>query len=186
MQPANRVTEEELNASLPERFARASLGRSASHPTASDTIPSAPASNNEIREYYELLNRPVTGGAWLTRPEIPNSADILRTEAAEFTDADPTLIEVESGLRPHKVEGPYQDKDEYLGTKYELLREDALRPFREAVAEVRASPFKDEAEYENKSLGVYDPVYITGLVFSNRGLATRVAFSLARVKKHIR
>ena len=29
-------------------------------------------------------------------------------------------------------------------------------------------------------------VYITSFVFANRGLATRVAFSLSRVKKHVR
>jgi helicase required for RNAi-mediated heterochromatin assembly 1 len=84
------------------------------------------------------------------------------------------------------VEGAYENTEEYLGTTYELLREDSIRPLREAVVEVRKEPFKDEAEYGNNSLGIYEPVYITSLVWSPRGLATRVAFSLSRVKKHIK
>lgn len=43
-----------------------------------------------------------------------------------------------------------------------------------------------ESEYANQSIGIYDPVYIRSLVFSPRGLATRVAFSLSRVRKLIR
>jgi helicase required for RNAi-mediated heterochromatin assembly 1 len=53
------------------------------------------------------------------------------------------------------------------------------------VAEVRKDPWKDESQYEN-SVGIYEPVYLTSLVFSPRGLATRVTFSMSRVKKHIR
>jgi helicase required for RNAi-mediated heterochromatin assembly 1 len=97
------------------------------------------------------------------------------------------IIDVTEELRPNKVQGAYENNEEYLGTQYDLLREDSIRPLREAVAHVRASPWLDEAEYQNSAnIGIYDPVYITSIVFSFRGLATRVAFSLGRVKKHVR
>jgi helicase required for RNAi-mediated heterochromatin assembly 1 len=118
-------------------------------------------------------------------PEIPNPSEILRAKS-DFKNGNDALIEVDEGIRPHRSEGAYEGNEDYLRTKYELLREDAVRPLREAIDEVRADPWKDEAEYSNQSIGIYDPVYITSLVFSPRGLATRVAFSLGRVKKFIR
>lgn len=95
------------------------------------------------------------------------------------------LILGDKDPRPKKIEGPYDNTEDYLRTEYELLREDALRPLREVVAEVRKDPYKEEARYE-KNVGIYEPVYITALVFSPRGLATRMAFSMSRVKKYIR
>lgn len=140
--------------------------------------------NDDIRKYYEAAHKPVANAAsWLAKPEIPHPSEILR-EDSTFTDGA-TLIRIEEGPRPKKAEGPYDNVEDYLRTEYDLLREDALRPLREAVAEVRKSPWKDEAQYK-KGVGIYEPVYITSLVFSPRGLATRVAFSMSRVKKHIR
>ncbi|KAF2853992.1 hypothetical protein T440DRAFT_389338 [Plenodomus tracheiphilus IPT5] len=154
-----------------------------------DDIPtSAPSrENNDIREYFDLANKSVIGGAWLDKPEIPTSYEVLRVKPgfSDSTQAE-SLIESDEAIRPHKIEGPYESNEDYLRTKYELFREDAIRPLREAIDVVRTDPFKDEAEYGNNSIGIYDPVYITSLVFSPRGLATRVAFSLSRVKKQIR
>lgn len=141
--------------------------------------------NNDIREYFHLAEKPVAGGPWLQKPELPLPSEILR----EKSDTDPAnrpLVDLEDIVRPHRIEGPYASNDEYLGTKYELLREDAVRPLREAIDEVRQDPYKDEAEYQNQSIGIYDPVYITSLVCASRGLATRIAFSLSRIKKQIR
>jgi helicase required for RNAi-mediated heterochromatin assembly 1 len=36
--------------------------------------------NLRIREYFEQAQKPVDGGAWLDRPEIPASAEVLDTE----------------------------------------------------------------------------------------------------------
>jgi helicase required for RNAi-mediated heterochromatin assembly 1 len=188
MKSAYKTTDGEVNAHLTERFGRSSAPFEGNSGVPHDDIPtSAPSRiNNDIRKYFELAKKPVTAGAWIDKPEIPTSSEILPREKHTFQSSDQALIDIGDNIRPHKPEGAYENNDDYLGTKYELLREDALRPLREAVAEVRKSPFKDEAEYENKSIGIYDPVYITSLVFSPRGLATRVAFSLSRVKKHIR
>ena len=151
-----------------------------------DNIPKSVPSrvNDDIRKYYEVAHKRVANASsWIDKPEIPHPSEILREEPT-FTTGAP-LIKIEEGPRPKKVEGPYDNVEEYLRTEYDLLRDDALRPLREAVAEVRKSPWKDEAQYE-KGVGIYEPVYITSLVFSSRGLATRVAFSMSRVKKHIR
>lgn len=116
-------------------------------------------------------------------PEIPHASEVLRDEPASSTIE--TLITTHTEPRPKQIGGSYQSTEDYLRTEYELLREDTLRPLSEAIAEVRKDPWKDEAKYE-KDVGIYEPVYITSLVFSPRGLATRLAFSLSRVKKHIR
>jgi helicase required for RNAi-mediated heterochromatin assembly 1 len=186
MPTTHRVTDDELNAHLTERLDRGPHFGNNSVP--SDDVPSSGPSrvNNDVREYFQLAKRSVTGGAWLDKPEIPLPSEVLRKEPSLSSSELQPLIQVDESIRPHKVEGAYEDNEDYLRTKYELLREDAVRPLREAIDEVRADPFKDEAEYNNQSIGIYDPVYITSLVLSNRGLATRVAFSLSRVKKQVR
>jgi helicase required for RNAi-mediated heterochromatin assembly 1 len=177
----------EMNANITERFRAMPSASSQSSHIPHDDIPMSgpPKSNNDIREYFQLARMPVVGGAWLDMPEIPSPSEILRADS-NTKRSNESLIEVEDTLRPHKPEGAYKDNEDYLGTKYEILREDAVRSLREIIDEVRTDPFKDEAEYSDQSIGIYDPVYITSLVFSPRGLATRVAFSLSRVKKHIR
>jgi helicase required for RNAi-mediated heterochromatin assembly 1 len=186
MAPTHRRLEGEVNAHLTERFGRASLHNNT---ILDDNVPASTPSrvNNDIRQYMQLAKKPVTAGSWIDKPEVPSSLEILppREKAAFISDAQ-ALIDIGGGLRSHKAEGAYSSNEEYLGTKYELLREDAIRPLREAVEEVRKSPYKDEGEYDNNNIGIYEPVYITALIFSPRGLATRVAFSLSRVKKHIR
>jgi len=189
MRLAHRSTDGEVNQHLTERFGRAPVAFSGNSSVPNDSMPTSVLSriNNDVRKYFELAKKPVTAGAWIEKPEIPSSSEMLRRDTPDFTftSSDQALVDIGEKIRPYKPEGGYESNDDYLGTKYELLREDAIRPLRDAVAEVRKSPYKDEAEYDN-SIGIYDPVYITSLVFSNRGLATRVAFSLSRVKKHIR
>ncbi|CBY02164.1 similar to helicase required for RNAi-mediated heterochromatin assembly 1 [Plenodomus lingam JN3] len=172
----------EVNAHLHERFGS---GNMIPH----DDIPTSagPHENDDIQNYFKLAEKEVIGaGEWLDKPEIPTSSEILRKQTGFRSIESENLIEVDENIQPHKVEGPYERNEHYLRTKYELFREDAVRPLRETIDVVRADPFKDEAEYGNNNIGIYDPVYITSLVFSPRGLATRVAFSLSRVKKQIR
>lgn len=186
MRRTKKRADGEYNAHLTDRFGNAIPQQRRNPQVPDDSIPeSVPTrANEDIRKYYEVANKPVTGsGSWLDKPEIPHPDEILRQEPTFGTME--TLISTDKELRPKKIDGPYGNTEDYLSTEYELLREDALRPLREAVAEVRKNAWKDEAQYE-KSVGIYEPVYITSLVFSPRGLATRVAFSMSRVKKHIR
>ncbi|USP74996.1 uncharacterized protein yc1106_02270 [Curvularia clavata] len=176
--------EAEMNSHLTERF-RSSRALAGNSSLPNENIPiSSSSRNNDIREYFKSHTKPITGGVWLEQPEIPDPSEVLRGKHS-VTDS-PLLIDMDEHIRPLKVNGAYEDKQDYLSTVYELLREDTVRPLREAIDEVRVDPYKDEAEYQNQSIGIYDPVYIKSLVFSFRGIATRVAFSLGRVKKHIR
>lgn len=179
-------TDGQMNAHLHERMRGSPFPSNSAVPN--DNIPTSIPSraNDDIRKYFTLSNTPVTGGEWLEKPEVPSFSELLREKPAVASPDPSPLIDVDESIRPHKIEGAYENNADYLRTKYELLREDAIRPLREAIDEIRAAPFKDEAEYSNQSIGIYDPVYITSLVFSPRGLATRVAFSLSRVKKQIR
>lgn len=182
---ANTVEGEEMNAHLMERFGNSRIDDRFGTPDP-DVVPiSALTFVAHIRQYFEDANKAVVGGQWIYKQEIPSSSEILPdTTIPTFGEK---IIDVTEELRSNKVEGAYENNEEYLGTQYDLLREDSIRPLREAVAHVRASPWLDEAEYPNSTnIGIYDPVYITSIVFSFRGLATRVAFSLGRVKKHVR
>ncbi|KAF2179341.1 P-loop containing nucleoside triphosphate hydrolase protein [Zopfia rhizophila CBS 207.26] len=141
-------------------------------------------SNNDIRKYYERARAPVAGGTWLGKPEFPSSAELLPGSVTYQTFDQ--LVDVEE-VRPNKVKWRYESNEDYLRTQYNLLREDAVRPLRDAITELRKSPWLNEAQYTGgTSIGLYEPVYITSTVFSPRGLAVRVAFSLGRVKKQVR
>lgn len=138
--------------------------------------------NQDIAVYYQEATRAVAGaGAWATKPEIPTAAEIL----AGPPGIEEPILDIDERLRPNKVDGPYESNEEYLGTQYELLREDLIRPLRQAVRQVQLDPSKLEADYTS-GIGVYEPVYLKGIQFSARGLSAKVAFSLNRVQKYIR
>ncbi|KAL6167289.1 hypothetical protein ACJQWK_06727 [Exserohilum turcicum] len=170
--------ETDMNSHLTERL-RALLPPTDSLP-ANSTPASGSLHQNSISEYYQLSRKRVAGGAWLQQPEIPSPSELLPEKSGQ------QLVDVNNDLRPNKAEGAYDNSEDYLGTTYELIREDTLGPLRNVLHKVRKDPYRDEAEYEDQSIGVYEPVHIKSIVFSPRGLATRVAFSLGRVKKHIR
>ena len=47
--------------------------------------------------------------------------------------------------------------EDYLGAHYELLREDAIRPLREAVSQVKFTPTATEDAF-NGAIGIYEKV----------------------------
>ena len=85
---------------------------------------------------------------WLRKREIPSSLEI------KGVDEDATIEEaIEIGV--NRVHAAWDSKEHYLETHYRLLREDAVTPLRNAVAEVRENPyltekdsFEDAAIYE--------------------------------------
>lgn len=180
---AHESVDDNINADLSERFAKTRFPDAANN-SAQNQNPDGRRYlpyNNDIEDYYR--KKLVTGGNWLDQPEIPRPEEVLRNDITSEAD---DLANI-GHLQPYKIDGEYESKEDYLRTKYELLREDAIRPLREAIEEVRNSaPYQCEAEYSNHSIGIYDSVYITALVLSPRGLATRVQFTLNRVRKHVR
>lgn len=109
-------------------------------------LSSRPRTNNDISKYFQDASKPVIkAGTWINKPEVPTSSEIL-TESSGFTVGE-QIIDLDEEIRPNKVKGAYQSNEEYLGTQYELLREDAIRPLRQAVEDVRKDPWKNEPEY---------------------------------------
>jgi helicase required for RNAi-mediated heterochromatin assembly 1 len=177
----------EMNTHISERFSGHRTGGPSYHDRYPDPerVPLSlpPRSNDDIAKYYQDVSKPVAGaGAWLSKPEIPRPSEILPGPSTFITEQ---IISIEDEIPQNKVEGAYENKEDYLRTQYDLLKEDSIRPLRKAVEEVRREPLRIESEY-TQSIGIYEPVYITAVVFSPRGLAARVAFSLSRVKKFVR
>ncbi|KAH7063112.1 putative DEAD box helicase [Macrophomina phaseolina] len=128
-----------------------------------------------IREYVAQANLPVNADSWLARPEIPTADEMLDT-----TEPSNGVV----SIAPNKTDGAWGCKEEYLETHYELLREDTIRPLREAVGRVKNKSWGAESEY-GTTVGVYNNVRIAGFTFSTRGLAARIQFSLSRSGKKI-
>ncbi|RAK90019.1 DEAD box helicase [Aspergillus costaricaensis CBS 115574] len=128
--------------------------------------------NKVIREY---LAQPSIDFAeeWLKKPDVPSSDEIL----GNFGSAENEFVE----LTPNKITGPWNSTDEYLKAHYELLREDAISPLRDAVAYVRDDPKMTDT----KLVSIYDKVYFTGITFAQRGLGIRIRFSTRRAEKNI-
>jgi helicase required for RNAi-mediated heterochromatin assembly 1 len=72
--------------------------------------------------------------------DVPRPEELLRND-----------VEIPTNV----VKGAYESVDEYLGTNYELVREDTLAGLRAAIAHVRKYPECDDtseiALYENVS-----------------------------------
>ena len=52
------------------------------------------------------------------------------------------------------IDGPWDDKEDYLRTHYELLREDAVASLRDGVQEFRERPWMSE----NSTVSIYEKV----------------------------
>ena len=138
-----------MNEHLAERFGRSKKGGTR-HEVQRVEVWIQPAKlNPRIREYYE--GEVADGGSWLSRPEIPTTEELLDTDTNSSASSD--IVEI----APNKPKGPFEDKEDYLSTQYELLREDATRPLREAVSLVRSKPRAIEEDFDGQ-IGIYDKV----------------------------
>ncbi|KAF2768378.1 P-loop containing nucleoside triphosphate hydrolase protein [Teratosphaeria nubilosa] len=165
-----------MNEDLLERFRGAGRGRR--QQPVLDVWIQPQQLNLRVREYISDASRPVDGGAWLRRPEIPTASEILDTDVSSATSSD--IVEIAT----NKPVGPWDSKESYLSAHYELLREDAVRPLREAVSQVRITPSATEDAF-NGTIGIYEKVHICAITCSSRGLAVRATFSLHRTGKKI-
>lgn len=85
--------------------------------------------NLDVRAYF-AEGAPDNSQPWLLNPEIPSPDEIMGT-GSETESVD---------LLPNRIVGPWSSKNEYLKAHYELLREDAVAPLRDAVAYFREDP----------------------------------------------
>ncbi|PWY96418.1 ATP binding protein [Aspergillus sclerotioniger CBS 115572] len=128
--------------------------------------------NKDIKEYFVRADSDNTE-EWLKKPDIPSPEEIM----GNLDSVGDEYVE----LAPNKAVGPWQSKAAYLKTHYELLREDAIAPLRDAVAYVREDP----KMMDSKAVSIYDKVYFIGITFAHRGLGLRIQFSTSRSGKNI-
>lgn len=108
-----------MNEHLSERFGRSRRGvRPPNGQAVVLLLP--PQLNLKVRQYFEDSKKPVDGGLWLDRPEIPTSAEVLDKE----TGGSHTSSEVElkpnlrkgaygsKGKRPNRPEGSWESRGE--------------------------------------------------------------------------
>lgn len=81
---------------------------------------------------------------WLCQPEVPTSAEILLTEDSEIM------------LPANKIDEAWKNKDKYLKAHYNLLREDAVSPLRDAVELFRRTP--EMMENDSTVVSIYEKV----------------------------
>jgi helicase required for RNAi-mediated heterochromatin assembly 1 len=128
--------------------------------------------NKDIRKYVQEQEKKVKDappGDWRGRSELPTADEISLA-------ADDEVV-----LPPNKVRGKWKTTDKYLRTHYELHREDAVSPLRDAVDRFR----KDPSMHDDFNISIYDKVYICGFTFSQLGLAARVHFCTSRAGRQI-
>lgn len=107
-----------------------------------------PTLNKDIRAYVARADALANETGWVSRPELPTTDEILGAEESE----DCGVV----SLVPNQILGPWPSKDMYLKAHYDLLREDAVSPLRDAVAYVREDPHMMDSQaaciYEKVSL----------------------------------
>lgn len=149
-----------VNADIPERFSRSALSQvEDSEP---QTTSRRPALDLSIREYMRALVRSKDASSWLGKREIPSSAEIMGITSDDGNGTG----ENEIGLNVNKVDIPWDSKEQYLGAHYELLREDAVAPLRDAVAEVKNEPNLMERD-STDSAAIYEKVGSTSLMHAS-------------------
>ncbi|KAK8155724.1 P-loop containing nucleoside triphosphate hydrolase protein [Phyllosticta citrichinensis] len=131
--------------------------------------------SRDIQQYISDSRLPVNTSSWLSKPEIPSSDEIL-----DESQGDEDMVTVYQ----NKVDGPWDSKEGYLESHFELLREDSILPLRQAVGRIRCDPWHKEEVY-GTSVGLYEKVRVVAVKFAGRGLAVKVRFSLSRSGKRV-
>jgi helicase required for RNAi-mediated heterochromatin assembly 1 len=98
---------------------------------------------------------------WRQLPEIPAAGEILspvnRLQDDYYSDDD-SFGDLKNNREPNLpinvVDKAWRSKGEYIGAHYQLLREDAIAPLRQAVALYRSQP----AMKDNQDLSIYTHV----------------------------
>lgn len=167
----------ELNAHLSERFSRErSAFRTDATATDAAAVSRGARLNTRIREYFAPQPQQEDEPRWRLCPEVPSSFELLDLPEDEG--------DTEVTLPVNNIKGAWPSKSEYLKAHYELLREDAVRPLREAILQVKVKPTAAEADHSG-SIGIYEKAHITGLTCSTKGLGVRISFSTMRSGKKI-
>ena len=99
--------------------------------------------NLSIREYFRKPDEASQSSAWLAQQEIPTAEEINNESAVEIS--------------VNQIKGSWECKDKYLQAHYELFRDDAVAPIRDAVMEVKETPEMMEKDSKEHA-GIYENV----------------------------
>lgn len=149
-----------VNADIPERFSRSTLSQA--QDIEQQTPSRRPALDLSIREYMRSLVRSKDASSWLGKREIPSSAEIMGITSDDGNGTG----ENEIGLNVNKIDSAWDSKEQYLEAHYELVREDAVAPLRDAVAEVKNEPNLTEQD-STDSAAIYEKVDYAPLLPDN-------------------
>lgn len=189
-----------MNASLPERFSRvqttlgSAINSQDGHTSSSDW---SDAAKRKLHEYFSFKAEDQQG--WLSQSELPSVKELQGSgqslQSSSWLDDTSALAPDQAPYpdsdQPHwtendvnKIDGPWNSKGKYLETHYKLLRENALRPLREALTLVdQIRTVKEDPSHA--TLGIYEGVFISGFTFSEKGIGAKISFTLNRVGKNI-
>jgi helicase required for RNAi-mediated heterochromatin assembly 1 len=122
-----------------------------------------PDSSQSLKEIEEHVNRKYELDTsiteyWRKLPEIPGAEEILQENTAvdngyQFQGNKNTNLELPENI----VDGCWDTKAQYIGAHYQLLREDAIAPLRNAVATYKA----DSRMNDDENISIYTHVGIT-------------------------
>lgn len=129
-----------------------------------------PVVNRDIRKYFVDARRSYDDEEeWISKPVFPSSEEVAGTESSSADDC--------VDLIPNNVVGPWVSKDVYLKSHYDLLREDAVAPLRDAVAYVREDP----TMMDSQTVAVYEKVlsFRRILLWNTTYFQSRLRFTLS-------
>lgn len=139
-----------INTGLQERFNRYHA-RDQGRSNAGDTTEKV---GNFISQYLQQSSMPAATNSWLSCPEFPTEAE-LRDVAEPWQITDPQ----DGGvlLRGNNLEGAWQSREEYLGAHFEMIREEQVRPLREAISWCKSNPHSSEDQRAfGGNMGIYE------------------------------
>ncbi|KAF7955588.1 hypothetical protein EAE96_004514 [Botrytis aclada] len=129
--------------------------------------------------------------SWRNLPEIPTSEEILEDVSWQDKDGPEQPMDYQRLAEPkefdprlphNNINGAWSSKVGYLGFHYQILREDAVAPLRQSVAEFKTN--NDMSDTQDTS--IYTDVHLVGLQLSHLGPAFRIELSSDKAGKRIR
>ncbi|KFY13596.1 hypothetical protein V492_03158 [Pseudogymnoascus sp. VKM F-4246] len=147
-----------------------------------------PILREHITRPYQLHNGD-NQEEWRRLPEIPSGREMNPDTLNRATHAE-TLPE-------NNMEGPWESKEAYVGSQYQLFRYDATFPLKDSILSYKQNPESSDLQTTSIYTNVrylhlfqgqaYDmQVFIVGYTFSKVGAAARIEFSTERAGKRIR
>ncbi|EER41292.1 DEAD box helicase [Histoplasma capsulatum H143] len=132
--------------------------------------------NKDIQAYVQETRHAAAGDTWTANPELPTTNEILGIDESDGSSGS-NIVD----LVPNNIDGPWLSTEMYLRAHYNLLRENAVAPLRDAVAYVKGQPrMKDSLD-----VCIYEKVYVVGITCGDAGIAVKLTFSTARAGKNI-